>query len=279
MELQVINPYDNSLVERLETSTEPKVKECIANAIAAGAEFARMPACQRGEILNRAADLIKQNAEELSQLIVRESGKPMRYASGEVKRCIETFTFAADVARSLHGETIPMDAAKNGVGKQGFYIRVPVGLVAAITPFNFPLNLVAHKVAPALACGCSIVLKPAPATPLTALKLAELLKEAGLPEHVFGIVLGEADVGKWLTRDERVNMISFTGSAPVAKAHQSRGRTASHHVRIGWQCCCGDRRECYHKRCTDQSLGGGGICLQRSGVHQRAAPLYSQERL
>ena len=147
-----------------------------------------------------------------------ESGKPLKYARGEVSRAVETFTFAADAARSLHGETVPLDAAKGGVGKIGYYVRVPIGVIAAITPFNFPLNLVAHKVAPAVAAGCPIVLKPAPATPLTALHLADILRESGLPEGAFEVVVGGADVGNWLVTDPRIAMITFTGSVPVARA-------------------------------------------------------------
>jgi acyl-CoA reductase-like NAD-dependent aldehyde dehydrogenase len=140
----------------------------------------------------------------------------MKYARGEVSRCVETFTFAADAARSLHGETIPLDAAKTGAGKIGYYVRVPVGVIAGITPFNYPLNLVAHKVAPAVAAGCPLVLKPNPNTPLTALHLADILREAGLPEGAFEIVVGGADVGNWLVTDPRIAMITFTGSVPVA---------------------------------------------------------------
>ena len=218
MKQQIINPYNNALVGEVAQATEADVREAIGRAAGLFPSFAAMPAHQRARILTRTADILDQQLEPLAQLMAQESGKPIRYARGEVSRAVETFTFAADVARSLHGETIPLDAAKGGVGKIGYYLRVPVGVVAAITPFNFPLNLVAHKVAPAVAVGCPVVLKPAPTTPLTAVRLAEIMLEAGLPEGAFSVVVGDVDVGRWLTTDPRIAMISFTGSPPVAQA-------------------------------------------------------------
>lgn len=218
MARQVINPYDDSVVATLNDSSEADVRAMIGKAEAVKGEMAAMPAHQRGAILNRAAQLIHDQSADLAELMARESGKPLRYARGEVSRAVETFTFAADEARRIHGETVPLDAARGGVGKIGYYLRVPIGVVAAITPFNFPLNLVAHKVAPAVAAGCPIVLKPAPNTPLSALRLQEILAEAGLPDGAFEIVIGDADVGEWLTTDPRVSMITFTGSPPVARA-------------------------------------------------------------
>ena len=215
--MDVINPYDNSVIDIIAESSEADVRAAIKRATAVAPTLAALPAHRRAAILNTAAAIIADEADNLARTMARESGKPMKYARGEVNRCVETFTFAADAARSLHGETIPLDAATGGVGKIGYYVRVPVGVIAAITPFNFPLNLVAHKVAPAIAAGCPIVLKPAPATPLTALHLANILREAGLPAGAFEIVVGGADVGNWLVTDERVAMITFTGSVPVAR--------------------------------------------------------------
>lgn len=217
-QMQVRNPYDGSPVASVPLHDEQDVRAAIGRAAAVFPQMAAMPAFRRGMILNKTADLIDAQAGELAALMARESGKPLRYARGEVSRAVETFTFAADEARRMHGETIPLDAAKGGVGKIGYYMRVPVGVVAAITPFNFPLNLVAHKVAPAVAAGCPIVLKPAPGTPLTSLRLQEIMHEAGLPAGAFEVVVGDADVGRWLTEDPRVAMITFTGSPPVARA-------------------------------------------------------------
>lgn len=218
MRQQICNPYDDSLIEELPEADETAVRDAIRGAFAMKETMARMPAHQRAAILYRVSGLIERNGSDLAQLMTRESGKPIRYTRGEVSRAVETFVFAAEEAKRIHGETVPLDAAKSGTGKLGYYMRVPVGVVAAITPFNFPLNLVAHKVAPAIAAGCPIVLKPAPMTPLTALRLADLFLEAGLPEGAFSVVTGGGEVGKWLTTDPRVSMITFTGSPPVARA-------------------------------------------------------------
>lgn len=217
-EYEVLNPYDDSVVGVVSEATEEDVRSAISRASAARAEMAGLPALRRGAILDKASQLIEAQSEDLARLMAQESGKPLRYARGEAKRAVETFAFAADEARHLHGETVPLDAAQGGIGKIGYYVRVPVGVVGAITPFNFPLNLVAHKVAPAVAAGCPLVLKPNPVTPLTALRLAEILSEAGLPEGGFEVVVGGADVGTWLTTDPRIAMITFTGSPPVARA-------------------------------------------------------------
>lgn len=216
--VEIINPYDGSVVDIVPEASEEDVRAAIGRAVDAAPVMAGLPAHRRGAVLNRAAQIIEDSARDLAALMAKESGKPMKYARGEVSRAVETFTFAADEARRLHGETVPLDAAKGGIGKFGYYIRVPVGVVAAITPFNFPLNLVAHKIAPAVAAGCTMVLKPAPATPLTALRLQEILRESGLPEGAFEVVTGGAEVGEWLTTDPRVAMITFTGSPGVARA-------------------------------------------------------------
>lgn len=218
MPQRVLNPYDESLLAELPDTTEADVRAAIGRAAAVRGTMAALPAHRRGAILHRASQLIDDQSSELADLMAKESAKPLKYARGEVNRAVETFQFAAEEAKRLHGETLPLDAAKGGVGKIGYYVRVPVGVVAAITPFNFPLNLVAHKVAPAVAAGCPIVLKPAPATPLTSLRLAEIMQEAGLPDGAFEVVVGDREVGEWLTTDPRVAMITFTGSPPVARA-------------------------------------------------------------
>lgn len=216
--LSIRSPYDDSVVGEVHQASEADVRAAIEKAYAARSTMAALTAYKRGAILNKTSDLISQQVDDLAQLMAQESGKPMRYARAEVRRAVETFAFAADEARRLHGETVPLDAAQTGAGKFGYYVRVPVGVIAAITPFNFPLNLVAHKVAPAIAAGCPLVLKPNPQTPLTSFRLAEIMAEAGLPEGALSVLVGGADVGEWMTTDPRIAMISFTGSVPVAKS-------------------------------------------------------------
>ena len=175
-----------------------------------------LPAHERAAILDRVAALLKERHDEVAQTISAEAGKPMKAARVEAERAVSTYTMAAVEARRLAGEVVPMDASPAGVGKVAYTMRVPIGIVGAITPFNFPLNLVAHKVAPALAAGCAVVLKPAGQTPLSALLLGELETEAGLPPGWLNVLVGpSAELGDVIVEDERVKLITFTSSSGV----------------------------------------------------------------
>jgi len=216
--LPVLNPWNGEPVATVALADEEDVAVAVGAAGDGAAEMAALPAHERARILSRTAELVRDHAEVLTGTIIAESGKPRRYAAAEVDRAGETLRFAAEEARRIHGETVPMDAARGSERRRGFFIRRPLGVIAAICPFNFPLNLVVHKVAPALAAGNAVVLKPASATPLTALRLGELLLEAGLPPAALGIVVGPGgSVGRALVRDSRVRMVSFTGSAEVGE--------------------------------------------------------------
>lgn len=215
----VVNPYDESLITEVPVADEPLVDAAVTGAQAAVEEMRRLPSHARAEILRRCADLIQTRAHRFTETIIAEAGKPRRHAVAEVNRAIETLYFAAEEAKRIHGETVPMDAAKGSERRRGFYIRVPLGVVAAITPFNFPLNLVLHKVAPALAAGNPVVLKPATKTPLSALLLGATLLEAGLPPKALSIVVGTGEtVGRALVRDSRIRLITFTGSAAAGES-------------------------------------------------------------
>src|SRR5688500_15865059 len=180
--------------------------------------MANMPAHKRAAILLKAAALINEQEDEIARTIAAEAGKAMKFARMEVNRAYNTFTIAAEEAKRIHGEQIPLDAVSYGEGFFGFTMRKPVGVVAAISPFNFPLNLVAHKVAPAIAAGCTLVLKPANTTPLTAVLLAEILEAAGLPPGAFNLLNGAgAQVGEPMVIDPRVQKVTFTGSPPVGE--------------------------------------------------------------
>jgi acyl-CoA reductase-like NAD-dependent aldehyde dehydrogenase len=207
----------------------PYSGETVARVARAGAEHARraldaaeramsspLPAHERAAILDRVAALLKERHDEVAETISAEAGKPMKAARVEAERAVSTYTMAAVEARRLAGEVVPMDASTAGVGKVAYTMRVPIGIVGAITPFNFPLNLVAHKVAPALAAGCAVVLKPAGHTPLSALLLGELETEAGLPPGWLNVLVGpSAEIGDVIVEDERVKLITFTGSSGV----------------------------------------------------------------
>jgi acyl-CoA reductase-like NAD-dependent aldehyde dehydrogenase len=214
--MPVIDKWSGEAFGAVPIATRGDVAQATETASRAFPSWSETPAHKRSKILRRAADILEQRKEALAETITREVGKAWKHSLGEVGRTIETFTFAAEEAKRIHGETIPLDASPSGEGRLGFYIRTPIGVVAAITPFNFPLNLVAHKVAPALAAGNTIVLKPAEETPLSAVALGEILQEAGLPGGVFNLVHGEGPtVGEWLVTDPRPLKISFTGSPPV----------------------------------------------------------------
>jgi acyl-CoA reductase-like NAD-dependent aldehyde dehydrogenase len=215
---EVKNKYTGEVIAVLSTARREDVDMAVAAAEKAAPVMAGMPAHRRCDLLLRAARLLQERKEDLARTIAAEAGKALKYARVEVDRAITTFTLAGEEARRLHGETIPLDAVPAGEGYFGFWVRRPLGIVAAITPFNFPLNLVAHKVAPALAAGNTVVLKPANTTPITAAKLCEILHEAGAPAGAINLVVGSgATVGEWLATDGRVAKVTFTGSPAVGK--------------------------------------------------------------
>lgn len=212
----VEDKYTGEVVGRLPIADDSLIDKAIAAAQSAFKPLASLPAHKRAAMLEAIANGIGARSEEFARTIAVEAGKSWKYAMGEVSRAQETFTFAAAAARTLHGETVPMDASSAGEGRLGYWYREPIGVVVAITPFNFPLNLVAHKVAPAIAAGCPIVLKPAGTTPLTALLLAEVIDEVGLPAGSFNVIHGSGSkVGKRLVEDPRPRKITFTGSREV----------------------------------------------------------------
>jgi acyl-CoA reductase-like NAD-dependent aldehyde dehydrogenase len=212
--IDVRSPYSDEVVGRVARAGADETRRAIDAAAAAMSE--PLPAHRRAEILVRVAGYLGRRHEEIAQTIRAEAGKPLKTARVEVSRAMSTYTFAAVEARTLAGDVVPMDASQAGEGKLAFTIRVPRGVVGAISPFNFPLNLVAHKIAPALAAGCAVVLKPATATPLSALLLAELETEAGLPPGWLNVVAGRsAEIGDVLIEDERVTALTFTGSGEV----------------------------------------------------------------
>jgi acyl-CoA reductase-like NAD-dependent aldehyde dehydrogenase len=212
--LEVRSPYDGSAVGRVAKGGSAEARQAVDAA--AKAMATPLAAHERAEILDRAAQLIADRTEDIARTICAEAGKPMKAARIEASRAQSTFTMAAVEARKLAGDVVPMDASPAGSGKVAMTMRMPIGVVGAISPFNFPFNLVAHKVAPALAAGCAVVLKPASQTPLSALLLSEIEVEAGLPAGWLNVVCGSAsEIGDVLVEDERVALITFTGSSGV----------------------------------------------------------------
>ncbi len=212
--VEVRSPYSGEVVGRVAKAGAAEARRAVDAAEAAMRE--PLPAHKRAEILVRVAGGLGRRHEEVAQTIATEAGKPLKAARVEASRAMSTFTFAAVEARKLAGEMVPMDASQAGAGKLAFTLRRPIGVVGAISPFNFPLNLVAHKLAPALAAGCAVVLKPASQTPFSALLLAELMTESELPPGWLNVMVGPAsELGDVLVEDERVRAITFTGSGDV----------------------------------------------------------------
>ncbi len=213
--IEVVYPYTREVVGRVPKGDEQDVLKAIEKAKEGFKKNSSQTAYERYKILMKAAELLEERAEEFARTLVLEVGKTIREARTEVQRAIQTLIFSAEEAKRINGETFPIDAHPNGKGKVGFYIRVPVGIVSAITPFNFPLNLSMHKVAPALAAGNAVILKPSERTPLTPLMLGEILLEAGVPPEAISVIPGYGDVGKAMTTHPDVRVVSFTGSRKV----------------------------------------------------------------
>ncbi|HET7137386.1 MAG TPA: aldehyde dehydrogenase family protein [Gaiellaceae bacterium] len=212
--LEVRSPFSGEIVGRVAKGGAAEARRALDAAARVLAD--PLPAHERARILDRVAQLLAERHDEAAGLLSAEAGKPMKAARVEAQRAVSTYTFSAVEARRLTGETVPMDASAAGEGKLALTLRRPIGIVGAISPFNFPLNLVAHKIAPALAAGCPVVLKPASATPLSALFLAALEEEAGLPPGWVNVIAGPAsEIGDVLVEDERVKLITFTGSGDV----------------------------------------------------------------
>lgn len=221
--LDVTNPYSGAIVARVARADADDVDRACREAAEALERPDSFPAYQRAAVLDRTAALVASRADELAWLIASEAGKPLKAAEHEVARCGDTLRFSATAARSLGGDVVPMGASSNGAGRIGFTLRVPIGVVGAISPFNFPLTLVAHKVGPALAAGCPVVVKPAAGAPTSALVLGDLLVEAGLPSPWLSILPGEGEsTGAALVDHDAPAVISFTGSGTVGWSIRAR---------------------------------------------------------
>jgi acyl-CoA reductase-like NAD-dependent aldehyde dehydrogenase len=230
--IDVRSPYDGSLVGRVPSAGAAETKRALDAA--EGAMREPLPAHERAAVLDRVAALLAERQDEVARTICAEAGKPLKAARVEASRAVSTYTMAAVEARKLAGDSLPMDASPAGEGKLALSLRVPIGIVGAISPFNFPLNLVAHKIAPALAAGCAVVLKPAGQTPLSALLLAELELEAGLPPGWLNVVCGQAsEIGDVLVEDERVKLITFTGSVPIGWKLRERAARKRVNLELG----------------------------------------------
>src|ERR1700732_5188100 len=251
-ELEIRAPYDGSVVGRVFQGRREHADAAIAAAVKAFGTTRRLPAFERQRVLRRVAENIAQRKEEFAHTLAEEAGKPIKAARSEVERSIFTFTVAAEESTRIYGEYLPLDWQEFTAGRWGIVRRFPLGPIAGITPFNFPLNLVAHKVAPAIAAGCPLVLKPAPQTPLTALLLAEAVPQAGWADGGRNVLPLSNDDAGLLVTDERIKWISFTGSAAV-----------------GWQI----KKNCGKKKVVLELGGNAGVI-----VHSDADLAYAADR-
>jgi acyl-CoA reductase-like NAD-dependent aldehyde dehydrogenase len=216
--IEVLNPFDTSVIDTVPRATVADVEQALVSAVEGAKVMRRLSSYDRSLILKRAAELIEQRAKDLAETITLEEGKIISESRLEVSRAVQTLTLSAEEAKRLSGEMVPLEGAPGSGNRLGFTLRIPCGVVVAIGPFNFPLNLIAHKVGPALAAGNSVIIKPATDTPLSALKLTEILLEAGLPPSAIQCITGSgSEIGDSLCSDSRVRKITFTGSREVGE--------------------------------------------------------------
>lgn len=276
--LPVLDKYRGTVIAEAALADAALLAEAIAAAAAAQPALARLPAYRRRAILHAVSAGIEGRAPAFAELICRETGKPIRDARAEVERAIDTFRIAGEEAMRIDGSIPEVATGPRGEGFRCLVKRVPVGVCAFITPFNFPLNLAAHKIAPAIAAGCPFVLKPASSTPLSALLLGELLAEAGLPEGAFSILPMPAAEARALVEDERIALLSFTGSAKVGWALKARAGRKRVVLELGGNAACivdedqGDRLQAIAERLLFGAFYQAGqscISVQRILIHER----------
>ncbi len=268
--IEIRSPYDSSVIARIVEGRREHAEAAIAAAVKAFGTTRRLPAFERQRVLRRISTSILERKEEFARTLAQEAGKPIKAARIEVERAIFTFNVAAEESTRIYGEFLPLDWQEYTAGRWGIVRRFPLGPIAGITPFNFPINLVAHKVAPAIAAGCSMVLKPAPQTPLCSLLLAECVQQAGWPDGGLNVIpLSNEDAGLLVT-DDRIKLISFTGSVPVGWDIKRRAGKKESRSRIGRQRCrdCAQRRRPGIRR---RALRQRWIRVRRPNLHFRTA--------
>lgn len=237
-DLEVTNKYTGEVATRVPLAGEDLIDEAIAAAVAAAEPCRRLPSFRRAEILNHVARRLGERHEELARVLAVEAGKPIKDARGEVTRGIDTFRIAAEEATRIYGEYAPLDISQRAEGYESIWKRVPIGPCSFISPFNFPINLAAHKIAPAIAAGCPFVLKPASQTPVGALILGEVLAETELPRGAFSILPCKREAADLFTTDERFKLLSFTGSPEVGWALKAKAGKKPVILELGGNAAC-----------------------------------------
>lgn len=237
-DLAVSNKYTGQVVTRVALATEQAIDHALNAAVSAQYAMAQLPAYHRQQVLEHCVERFKQRTDELAYSLCIEAGKPIKDARGEVTRLIDTFKVAAEEATRINGEVINLEISARAKGYRGMTKRVPVGVCSFISPFNFPLNLAAHKIAPAIAAGCPFVLKPASLTPIGALLIGEVLAETDLPQGAFSILPCSRDGAELFTTDERIKLLSFTGSPEVGWALKAKAGKKKVTLELGGNAAC-----------------------------------------
>jgi acyl-CoA reductase-like NAD-dependent aldehyde dehydrogenase len=279
--LEVRSPYDNSVVGQMFRATPAQAEAAVTAAVRAFEITRRMPAVERYRALRHVSDALTARRDEFARVLSLEAGKPIKTARAEVERAAFTFQVAAEEAERIGGEYLPLDLQESTTGRWGMVRRFPLGPVLAITPFNFPLNLVAHKLAPAMAAGCSVVLKPASKTPLSALALAGLIQEAGWPAGALNVLPLSNQDAEPLVRDDRLKLLSFTGSGAVGWRLKSQAGKKRVGLELGGNAGCIVHRDADLKYAAERCAVGGFsyagqscISVQRILVEQSVLPAF-----
>ncbi|OLO25286.1 aldehyde dehydrogenase [Alkalihalophilus pseudofirmus] len=283
--VDLLSPYSREVIAKIPIANEEEIETAIASAVKATSMTKKLTSLERSEILEKVSQLFRENIEECTLLLAEESAKPYKAAKAEILRTIETYKFASEEAKRIHGETIPLDAAQGGKGRFGYTKREPLGVVAAITPFNFPFNLTAHKLGPAFAAGNTVVLKPATQTPLSAFKTAQYFEEVGLPPGALNVVTGSGRVvGDKLVTDSRIKMVTFTGSVPVGLGIKERAGLKRVTLELGSNAAViidsTDNLEEVAKRCVEGAFNfAGQVCIsvQRIYVKEELLPSFVEK--
>jgi acyl-CoA reductase-like NAD-dependent aldehyde dehydrogenase len=281
----VINPYNGDIIAETVVASKEDVNSAIETALRTFQDTTKkMQSHEIAEILYKTSGLINDLSEDFAHTISLEAGKPIRECRGEVSRAVQVFRLAAEEANRMDGEVVPIDAVEGSGSRVGFVVKEPLGVIGAITPFNFPLNLVVHKVAPALAAKNTVVLKPAGTTPLSSLKLARALHEAGLPSGAFNVITGSGSVvGDMIVKDERIKMITFTGSVPVGREIKEKSGLKKVTLELGANspnivCADADIEAAAQSLLVASFAYAGQVCIsaQRIFVHKDAEKRFTK---
>ncbi len=283
-DLEVIDKYTGKVATRVAMADEAAIDLAIAKAVEADEPMRRMPSYKRQEVLEHCVKRFTERAEELAQSLCIEGGKPIKDSRGEVSRLIDTFKIAAELSVNIGGEVLSMDRSARAHGYTGMTKRVPIGPCSFISPFNFPLNLAAHKIAPALAVGCPFVLKPASLTPLGAIIIGEVLAETDLPEGAFSILPCRRDGAALFTEDDRLKLLSFTGSPGVGWALKAKAGKKPVILELGGNAACivdedADLEDVVQRMVIGAFYQSGQSCIgvQRIIVHESKYDAFKEQ--